>query len=207
MRKFFGVVVERMVYELRGISCLDLENAEPKKRILSSRSFGKPLTQLEPIEEALTHYTIRACEKLRAQKSQVQGVYVFLKTNRFRVGQPQYTNALATSLESPTAYTPVVIKTAKSLLRKLYRSGYLYHKCGIMLLDLIPEHYQQKRLWLKEDPKKSAQLMEIIDTINQTMGKGTLFYGTKNNQAQWTMRCQKRSPRYTTSWKELVTVR
>ena len=207
MRKFFGVILERMVHELRGISCLELENIEPKKSILSSKSFGKPLIKLESIEEALTHYIVRACEKLRAQKSRAQGVYVFLKTNRFCTRKAQYTNALATSFENPTAYTPVVIKTAKSLLRKLYRKGYFYHKCGVMLLDLIPQHYQQGSFFLRKDSEKSDQLMETIDKINRLIGKGTLFYGIRGNHSEWKMRCQNRSSRYTTNWKELAKVR
>lgn len=41
MRKHFGVVIERIVQELRGSPCLTLESAQPRKQICSSRSFGK----------------------------------------------------------------------------------------------------------------------------------------------------------------------
>ena len=36
------------------------------------------------MEEALSTYAVRACEKLRKQKSKAQGIYVFIKTNYFR---------------------------------------------------------------------------------------------------------------------------
>lgn len=51
------VTGERIVYELRGVSCLPLELAPPpQKGVTVSRSFGQLLTELEPIEEALTDF-------------------------------------------------------------------------------------------------------------------------------------------------------
>jgi len=42
LRREFSVVVERTVLELRGVSCLSLEEVtQPKKEIISSRSFGQ----------------------------------------------------------------------------------------------------------------------------------------------------------------------
>ena len=44
IRAQFGVVMERTCEELRGVSCLELEEiAPPKQQIMSSRSFGKPV--------------------------------------------------------------------------------------------------------------------------------------------------------------------
>ena len=46
MRQHFGVVMERIVCELRGISCIPLEAMPPaKKQIMTSRSFGEKLTE------------------------------------------------------------------------------------------------------------------------------------------------------------------
>jgi nucleotidyltransferase/DNA polymerase involved in DNA repair len=43
IRAQFGVVMERTCSELRGVSCLELEDlAPPKQQIMSSRSFGTP---------------------------------------------------------------------------------------------------------------------------------------------------------------------
>ena len=88
IRKRFSVVGERIVYELRGVSCIDLESATSKKNIMCSKSFGTLLTKREQIEEALANYAARACEKLRQQQSKAQGIYVFLRTNPFRQTPP-----------------------------------------------------------------------------------------------------------------------
>lgn len=60
IRQKMTVTGERIVYELRGVSCLPLELAPPpKKGVTVSRSFGQLLTELEPIEEALTQFASR----------------------------------------------------------------------------------------------------------------------------------------------------
>ena len=84
IRQYLGVVVQRIVYELRGISCLDLDKILPKKNIMCSRSFGNPINSKATIKDFITEYAIRATEKVRQQNSRAQGIYIFLQTNRFR---------------------------------------------------------------------------------------------------------------------------
>ena len=76
--------MERTGQELRGVSCLGLESIAAKKQIMSSRSFGTPVMDIEELQEAVATYISRAAEKLRQQKSVAGAVYVFLETNRFK---------------------------------------------------------------------------------------------------------------------------
>lgn len=70
IRSRFSVVLERTVRELRGISCLDLQEVDPdKQQIMSSRSFGAVIYELADLEEAVASYIAKAAEKLRAQDS------------------------------------------------------------------------------------------------------------------------------------------
>ena len=99
-----GVLGERMQLELQGVSCAEpIHPPEPKKSILSSRSFGKPLTTLEELNTALIHHVMRAGAKLRDQDQQCRVLQVFVRTNPFDLSQPQYRGselcALATSDE------------------------------------------------------------------------------------------------------------
>ena len=207
MRSAFSVVMERMVLELRGISCLDLEDVAPKQQIMSSRSFGKPLSELEPVAEALASYTARACEKLRRQRSKARGIHVFLATNRFRKDEAQYTNGASAGFDHPTADTAVIIKRSRALLERLYRKGYRYKECGIMLLDLVPEDHDQGHLFTPREPPRTDKLMRTLDGINRSMGPGTVFHAAQGFRRDWRMRCGRRSPRYTTKWGELLSVR
>ena len=205
IQKKLSVVAERMVYELQGLSCLDLEKQVAKKSIMSSKSFGTLLKELEPIEQALSTYTVRACEKLRQQGSKAKGLHIFLQTNPFRVDQHQYRNSLKFEFDLPTSDTAIIIRVAKTLLRQIYKYGYYYHKCGVMLFNLVSEEYQQGHFFTSQDSSRDS-LMRSIDIINESMGKETVFYAAQGVKQDWKMRRNNLSPRYTTNWQELVKV-
>ena len=205
IRKKFSIVLERMVYELRGIPCLDIEKVTNKKSIMSSRSFGKLVTELESLEQAISTYATIACEKLRHQNSKSQGIYVFLQTNRFRKDLPQYRRSMKYKLDLPTSDTGYIINAGKKILKKIYRKGYHYQKCGIMLFDLSSKYIQQENLFVKSN-QSNEYLMESLDTINKAMGSDTVFFAAKGTQNNWKMRRNKLSSRYTTNWMELPKV-
>lgn len=206
IRKHFSVVGERIVHELRGFSCLDLEEIQPKKNIMSSKSFGKVVTDRDQVEEALSNYAARACEKLRKQHSKAQGIYVFLRTNRFRQQDAQYHNGVTLGFTVPTSDTGLVIAAARYCMRRIFRQGFRYHKCGLMLMDLIPETQKQEHLFAAIDTSKRDHLMQVLDTVNRQMGPGTLFHAAQGTKRDWQMRCDNRSKRYTTKWHELAQV-
>ena len=83
----WSVVLERTVRELQGMPCVQLEDVPaPKKEIAYTRSFGRPVTHLEPQIEAVSEFASRAAEKLRKQSSVVGQVLVFVHTSPFRPG-------------------------------------------------------------------------------------------------------------------------
>ncbi|MDH3256901.1 MAG: Y-family DNA polymerase [Nitrospinota bacterium] len=206
IRKQLSVVGERLVRELRGHSCIDLEDIQPRKNIMSSKSFGNLLTQKAPMAEALANYAARACEKLRQQNSRAQAVYVFVQTNGFRETDAQYSNGLTCTLTVPTSDTRLIIEAARFCLNRIYKPGYRYKKTGVMLLDLIPAALEQKHLFADSDQHSNDHLMATVDRINRDHGPDTVFFGAEGITRQWKMRCGSRSPRYTTQWNELLRV-
>lgn len=206
IRKHLSVVGERIVRELRGQSCIDLEDIQPRKNIMSSKSFGNLLMDKKPMEEALANYAARACEKLRKQNSRAQAVYVFVRTNGFRETDKQYNNGLTCTLTIPTSDTRIIIEAAKFCLNKIYKPGYRYKKTGIMLLDLIPASLEQRHLFVNFDHCREDHLMGVVDRVNKDHGPDTLFFGAQGITREWKMRCGLRSPRYTTQWNELLRV-
>jgi len=90
IREQFGVVMERTCNELRGWSCIELQEvAPPKQQIMSSRSFGSIVMTLREVEEAVSMFLGRASEKLRAQGSNCGAVRVFVMTDQFAEREPQ----------------------------------------------------------------------------------------------------------------------
>lgn len=138
LRQLWGVTVERVAYELQGKVCFGLEKYVPKKCIQSSRSFGRPVTELSELVEAMSTYTHIACEKMRRQKSVVATLLVYLRTNPFDTKSHYYARQETLHLEQPTQETRRILAAAIQAIKTLYRPQHLYQKCGIMLLDLMP---------------------------------------------------------------------
>jgi DNA polymerase V len=207
MRERFGVVMQRMVLELRGISCLALEEHVPdRKSIVASRSFGRPVTTLQEMEEAVASYASRACEKMRRQSLATAHVSVFFETNRFKPDDPQYNPTRSMRLPVATADTGTVVKAAGCLARAMWKDGYRYKKSGVMLLDLAPASVVQGDLWTAPDSARSKALMKAMDSLNAHYGRDTLGYASAGRKKAWKLRRDFMSPRYTTSWDELLAV-
>jgi len=209
IRARMTVVGERIVSELNGESCLDLELvAPPQKGITVSRSFGRQLTDREAIRQALLQFVGRAGEKLRRQNLQANRLTVFLMTSPFAENRPFYSNSMTKKLLFPTDYTPDLIDAAATILEKIYRPGYVYQKCGVMLTDLVPAASERHDLFDERDRQRQARLMKALDAINSDHGSRTIRFGDLGGtRPQWTMRAGFRSPRYTTRWEEIPLVR
>ena len=205
IRAQFGVVMERTCNELRGISCLELEDVAPsKQQIMSSRSFGCPVTTLAELREAVASYVTRAAEKLRAQQSVSAAVHVFIQTNRFKESDLQYSEGLVVPLPDPTDDTRLLASAAIFGLGLIFKPGYQYKKAGIMLTLISDKAKRQETLF--DDPlqrAQSAKLMAAMDAINAEFGRDTVRTGANGTDKRWAMRSENRSHRFTTRWDEL----
>lgn len=207
IRSHWSVVLERTVRELQGTPCIDLDNnPAPKKEIATTRSFGRPVLELHQLAEAVTEFASRAAEKLRKQSGLANQVLVYIRTSPFRP-DPQYSRSITTPLRRPSADTACIAKAALDGLQRIFQPGFKYAKAGVMLLDLQHEGQQQCELDLEGDSQKDrSTLMTALDGLNQRYGKGTLHMasaGVEGNQRVWSMKQERRTPRYTTSWDEI----
>jgi DNA polymerase V len=211
IRARFSVVLERTVCELRGESCLDLQEVVPdKQQIMSSRSFGTLVYERADLEEAVASYIAKAAEKLRAQDSLAGGVQVYIRTNVFKPEVPQYQKGVTVPLPEATADTRVLTQWAIRILRRIYRPGFGYHKAGVMLLDLVPAAKRQLALFDSQGgagDARSGKLMAVLDDINQRYGRQSLRLAAEGVERSWQMRRGNLSPGYTTSWDGLPVAR
>lgn len=209
IRKHFNVVLERTVRELRGEPCLELDEFAPvKQEIVCSRSFGERITDYEHMRQAICSYAVRAAEKLRGEHQYCRFISAFVKTSPFAQGEPYYGNSASVKLLTPTQDTRDIVDAAMRCLDVIWASGHRYQKAGVMLGDFFSQGVAQLDLFDDNSPrKKSAQLMDILDQINAKGGKGTLYFAGQGIQPQWKMKREMLSPRYTTRYSDLLTVR
>ncbi|MFC1490526.1 Y-family DNA polymerase [Candidatus Latescibacterota bacterium] len=203
VKKHMSVVGLRMVRELRGIPCISMESAPPaKKEICVSRSFGKPVRSLLEMQEAVSVYTTRAAEKLRAENSAAGVIMVFMMTNRFK-DEPQYSRSTIVELPVQTDCTQELIRYALQGVEKIFRRGYSFKKAGVVLARIVPENQIQTDLFDTRNRAASKKLMNALDAVNVRMGRDTLKYAASGLARNWKTLAEKRSPRYTTRWSEL----
>ncbi len=208
VRQEFGVVVERIVKELRGEPCIELEEAPAnKKSLVASRSFGRPVEKLEEMQEAVASHMSRAAEKMRSQGLATANIIVFVETNRFRPQDPQYSNSQTVNLPIATSDTGRLVAAAMKGLSAIWRTKFSYKKGGVMLLDLTPAVHVQGSLFETPDDPSSHARMKALDAINRKYGKGTLVFGSAGVKRAWDMRRGYISQSYTTSWKDLLKVK
>ena len=207
IKKQFSVGLMRTVLELRGESCLKLEEPEESRKSLTcGRSFGKPLKELEDIRPALTHFVQNAVSRLWKYKQATSAITVYLSTNRFRKNIMQRSVSASVELEV-TNNLMQLNAAAQHALGKIFKSGFEYHKVGILLHDFISVKNIPATLFETESSiHASRELMGALKKINQKFGHYTVASASVSGSSDWKARSKFRSPSFTTCWNELPLV-
>lgn len=215
IRQHFGVVLERTCLELNGQPCLDIETAEPKKQIISSRSFSTRITSQQDLTEAVCAHASHAASKLRQQNSVCNFMTVFAKNSAFNKNEKYTPISGQYQFEIPTADTRELVKAARLVLDKIYKDNIRYAKAGVMLSGICQHDEVQLDLFsaggdAQADDKKQA-LMAVMDELNSKYQadrhqQNALFIaseGIKENQ-KWQMSRELLSPCYTTRVSDVI---
>ena len=193
--------------ELRGINCFELEiDTRDKDQIISSKSFGRGISDKREIKEALACYVSRACEKMRRQNSKTRTISIWLMTNRFST-QPQYFNEKKAVLLSASSDTRSIIVKAFELLDDIFKEGFIYKKAGVMLSALVEKDMSQLSFFEQGDNAKSIELMKVIDAINEREGSESIKSLACGLDPMWKTLCERKSAHFTTRWGEILTVK
>lgn len=211
-RKMGSVVLERLVIELGGTPCIELEQIEPQRKGMAvTRSSGTPMTDFDTVLGALTAHATRAGEKLRSHGLVAGSMTAFFHTNKHRKDRPQYHGSRTVKFSPMTNNTIELVQAAKRCLSAAWKDertecAYAYSKAGVMLNDLLAE--ADAPLTLFEPPRKPAkQLMGALDAINDKYGRKTIVMASEGFNRPWTLKSDMRSPRYTTRISDLPIVR
>ena len=206
-----GVVGVRLMKELNGIHAIGLEEQLTTKKMVScTRRFGYSLTDVNQMKEAVAMYVSRAAEKLRRQNSAAQKMTVFVIEKAIDKGdiyKPNGPVELYVNLDIATSNTAELIKSAVTLLEKLYRPGITYEKAGVILSKLLPGTSLQGNFFAPSGTSEQKDLMNKVDNINFSMRNELVKFGSSGIKRPWKMKQEHLSPRYTTRWGDLREVR
>lgn len=179
MQKKFSIVMSRTIYELQGISCIEIEHTPPsKKQIVASRSFGGRVTELTDLKEAISMYAQDACKRLRDEGLLCGCMIAFVQSNPFDPNVPFYNKSITGSFSEPTDCAVDFVKAATRMLNDIYKEGIKYKKCGVVLTGLEPKsgHTYDLLTDFKNIEKKES-LMQAMDGIHSKFGKKKLGVG------------------------------
>lgn len=208
MQKKFSIVMARTIYELQGISCIEIEHTPPsKKQIVASRSFGGRVTELTDLKEAISMYAQDACKRLRDEGLLCGCMIAFVQSNPFDPNVPFYNKSITGSFSEPTDCAVDFVKAATRMLTEIYKEGIKYKKCGVVLTGLEPKSGHTYDLLTDfEHIEKKECLMKAMDGIHSKFGKkkisvGPCFVPGRN----WSM-CRDKLSRNPFRWDELLTI-
>ncbi len=207
LRRHYSVVMEKTIRELNGIACIELEQIQTaKKQIISSRSFGIPVTDKQSLAESITLYISRAASKLRFQQSVCATVYVYIRTSPFHQGEDFYRGQLTAALTVPSNDSRQLLKAALSILDEVYKPGFKYAKAGIMLGKISAANEQQLNLFINNPNEHNDQLMQVLDNVNHRLGRDSLKIAREGFRRPWKMKQESKSASYTTNWNDNLSI-
>ncbi len=206
VKKHMSIVGLRLKRELAGIRTLDLEEAKPKKNIAVTRSFNENYTDFEKVKERVITFATICAERLRQQDSYCNVIQVFIHTNNFRPDQPQYNRMITVELPFPTNSGIELAHFAVDALNRIYKTGFGYKKAGVLAMEITPAAQAQRMIFENSDPRH-AQLMAVMDKLNKALGQQKVKLASQDLDRVWKMKQERLSPRYTTRWSEIITIK
>ncbi len=205
IKRRFNVCLERTITELNGTPCIALDEfPQDKKQIYCTRSFGRKVTALDELQQAVAVYGNRAAEKMRMQQHLGQALHVFIHTSPFEPNY--YSNSTVVKLPYPTDDSRIITHAVKTAVACLYRDNYRYLKAGVGIIDMVSKKHYQADLFHPGQPPKADKTMRVLDNLNLRYGRNTVFLGAEGTQKKWALRQQFKSPEYTTRLSDIPVV-
>ena len=210
VRRELTVTGLRTWKELRGESCISIEDLPNKKSICTSRSFpDEGLNSLDTLEEAVANFAAHCSRKLKEDKAVCGAMTVFAYTSRFRNDLPSGYLQANTYFHVPTNDVMELISGAVKVLRDNWKSGstdYFYKKAGVIVWDICSDNAVQGDLFDTVDRGKRTALAKAIDEINRKNGFNAVRVAVQGYDKKWRLKREHVSKRFTTNINEIIDV-
>lgn len=207
IKKSSNVLSSRTAMELRGVSCIDLEIQDSKRKsCVVSRSFGKKVETFQELKESVTNYCLNASEKIRSESLIAKSVTVFLRTSPFQNRGIYYSNSKTIDFPIATDNSIEIVKAAINGLKDIFKRGYKYQKVGVMLSGLSNLE-NKNNLFSSSKDEKIKSLMRSIDSTNCRYGRSALSLASGGVNKKWNMRRKHSSKIDTVDFRCLPTIK
>lgn len=203
IRGLFSVVLERTARELAGTPAIVFHD-EPAShhQLIYSRLFGTAITDPDTMRHALTGYASVLGRRLRRKQLQATTLTVSASTGWHATG-PAHHPHITTGFVAPTDHTEHLVAAAHRLIGWL-RPGTRYARATLMLTGLSPAGATPGLYDMASSPVSTT-----LDAIHDRFGAASIGLGHSGLRSapSWVMHRDMLSPRRTTRWSDLLTVR
>jgi len=207
VRKSMTIVGERMWRELNGDSCITMGNHdEAKKQICTSRSFGKTITELDALSDAVSYFASRCSRKLREQKSLAKSMILFFRVSCADGFFSSFRSTRQIHFPVATDSTIEIVHYAMNELRLFHETGTEYKKAGVIITEIVPDTQVQQNLFDKLDREKHKNLMSVLDKVNSHIGQNAVRIATNTFDSEWQMKREHLTNSYTTNLEDIIGV-
>jgi DNA polymerase V len=201
------VVGHRLKEELKGNPCIAIETMmPPKKNIATTRAFGKKLSDIEPLREAVSSHATTCAHKLRRQKSVARYLTIFIHTDPFSETQKYVSKSVTITLPIASNSDSILAKAALFGLKNIFQKGLLYKKAGVIVSGISTHSAIQGNLFENFDTDKLNAVSQVTDYLNARYGKKTVSIAVMGSSKEWKLKQEKLSPGYTTRWEDILDV-
>ncbi len=202
IRDLLNVNIEKIIHELNGIKCLELEEyAVLNKEIVSSRSFGTGVTCINDLLSSISNHLERGSAKLRSQNLFARKLTFFINTNRFH--DDYCCNTKTILLPQALDSFRYMAKYVEDVVQDLYIPNIVYKKSGVIFSDLVSINYESVDLFdhvnISHDP-----ILPSIELIKKKFGKSSINLAMSLLSSNWKMQENHGSKHFTTSVNDLI---
>ena len=210
VRRELTVTGVRTWKELRGESCISIEDLPNKKSICTSRSFpDEGINDLGLMEEAVANFASQCSRKLKEDGAVCGAMSVFAYTSRFRNDLPSDYIQYNVYFPVPTNDMMELVSTAVKVLRENWKADgrcYFYKKAGVVVWDTCRDNAVQGDLFDTVNREKRALLTKAIEDINRKNGFNTVRLAVQGYDMKWGLKREHVSKRFTTNINDIIDV-
>ena len=186
IRSQYSVTLERTQRELMGHDC-QITNPVTiaHKTIMTSRTFGKIITNGSEIADAVVDFAEKTAHQLRNEGSVAGSIMTYIRGDHFRKDLPFYSNSCQLKLATPSNDTVTIVRYALDALNNIWRDGFGYRKAGVMAMDVQHGGGIQLNVFDPYDHAKLHRLMTSIDSINNMYGSRSIKLAPSFKRGEW----------------------
>ena len=210
IRRELTVTGVRTWKELKGESCISIDELPHKKSICTSRSFAdQGLNKLADVEEAVANFAAQCSRKLREQHTVCNSITIFAHTSRFREDLPQSYIYRTAQLQVPSNNHQELVSMTVKMLRVDWKDGdsYFYKKAGVIVWGICRDNAIQTNLFDTVNREKQAALAKAIDAINRKNGHNKIRVAVQGDEKEWQLKREFISKQYTTNLEDVIVLK